>query len=684
MKKPLKIYLADLTYDTVTVSNEVFPLNIGYVSSYCIQRFGADVDITLFKYIGDLENAIISSPPTILGLSNYCWNQRIGLEMFRILKEKNPKALTVWGGPNFPADIPSQEKFMNKYPQVDVYVPFDGEIGFSNIVGRVSQCDVDEDIIKKIREKPIEGCYTRNVDGKLSYNIPVFRINDLTEVPTPYLNGALDKFFDGKLNPMIQTTRGCPFSCTFCVDGSDIVNKVNKFTSNRVEAELEYIAKRVPKNIHVLQIADLNFGMFAKDLDTCNSVVRMQEKYDYPHFIDVSTGKNQKEKIINAIQRLSGTMLITMSVQSMDEQVLKNIRRDNISVDHMLALGPAIKGAGLHTTSEVILGLPGETYESHLNTLRDLVKAQVDFIQVYTCMLLDGSEMNTPGEREKWHLKTKFRILPRDFVELTNGKKILEIEEVVIGSNTLNFDEYVELRILAFILWVTTHGIVYDPILKFLRENNIDVFELFLRMTNKYEQSSGSILKLIDNYKQGTINELYDSPEEIEEIFQNDEQYQKLLNGELGTNLIQYHYALVTADHMDEWTEYTIKIANDLIKENLVSDNELEKKIVDIFNYTRGLCYNPMGEYRLTTNPEYVFNYDIEQWLKNVNNSPLSEFKFQSPTKIKFELSEEQFRIVQDQIELRGKTPHGRALALKRIHVSALWRRPFILDSKSL
>ena len=39
----------------------------------------------------------------------------------------------------------------------------------------------------------------------------------------------MDKFFDGKLIPMLQTNRGCPFSCTFCTDGKADVNKVNSF-----------------------------------------------------------------------------------------------------------------------------------------------------------------------------------------------------------------------------------------------------------------------------------------------------------------------------------------------------------------------------------------------------------------------------------------------------------------------
>ena len=150
MVESLKIYLGDLTYNTISLSTEVFPLNIGYIASYCKKQFGDKVDITLFKYIEELENAIENSPPDILGMSNYAWCHRLGLEMFRMALKKNPQLITVWGGPNFPQDIPSQEKFLKSFPEVDVYVPIDGETGFSNVVSFVLESNSKKEIKKKI------------------------------------------------------------------------------------------------------------------------------------------------------------------------------------------------------------------------------------------------------------------------------------------------------------------------------------------------------------------------------------------------------------------------------------------------------------------------------------------------------------------------------------------------------
>ena len=50
-KKPLRIFLGDLTYDTIVLSTDSMPTNIGYIAAYSKKKFGSDVNITLFKYI---------------------------------------------------------------------------------------------------------------------------------------------------------------------------------------------------------------------------------------------------------------------------------------------------------------------------------------------------------------------------------------------------------------------------------------------------------------------------------------------------------------------------------------------------------------------------------------------------------------------------------------------------------
>ena len=677
LEKPLKIYLADLTYDTVDLQTAVFPLNIGFIASYCIKRFGSDVNITLFKYIDELDRAINEHPPDVLGMSNYVWNHRVGLEMFRILSQKNPYALKIWGGPNFPMDLPSQKKFLNKFPEVDVYVPIEGEVGFANIIERVLEANSKEEIREKVLSKPIDNCIFLGLDAKLQYTFTGNRMKNLDEIPSPYLTKLMDKFFDDKLSPMLQTNRGCPFTCTFCVDGGDAVNKVNSFSIERVRADIKYIADHVTKKMHDLEISDLNFGMYPRDLEICDYLAEIKKEYDFPYDIHVTTGKNNKERIIEGIKRLDGAIRLCMSVQSMDQQVLSNIRRSNISVEQMLALSPAIKNSGLDTTSEVILGLPGEGFKSHLQTLRDLLRAKMDHILTYSCMMLIGSELETPVQRKKWDIKTKFRILVRDFAKLSNGKKVIEIEEIVVGSNSMTFEDYLRCRELDFAIYVINTIPIFKPLLKFLREHDIDLIELFYRMTR---HTDNTIQKIFNRFRQLTINELWDSPEELEAHYQSDSEYQKLLNGKDAFNIMYYFTGELLAENFAAWTECTIKIAQDLLRETKKFDNELDEQFQSVANYCKGQSYNIFGKDRMLTNPEFIFNYNVIEWLNDTSNSLLTNFKLSSPYRIMFCFTNEQHHLVQKNVNVYGKnilswfSPRKGGGFVELLQV--LWRHP--------
>ena len=676
--KPLKIYLGDLTYDTVTISAESIPLNIGFVAAYCKKQFGENVELTLFKYIGDLEKAINENPPDILALSNYVWNRNLSYEMFSMMSEIDSDTLLVWGGPNFPIDLPSQRKFMKKYSKIDVYVPVDGETGFANTVERALRSRAHSEIRSTVLSEPIDGCVTRGENDEIKYTIPIIRIKTLDEIPSPYTTGLLDKFFDGKLTPMMQTNRGCPFHCTFCADGKDEVNRVTSFGLERVIDELNYITNHKHEKTHNMIFSDLNFGMYPRDREISKHLAKLQTEHNYPDFIYISTGKNQKEKIIESIKTLKDSMPLWMSVQSLDQNVLKNIRRDNISTDQMLALQPAIKDAGLQTRAEVILGLPGETHENHMKTLRDLVNARMDEIQVHTCMMLDGSEMGTPAERKKWDLHTKFRVLQRDFAKLSNGKTVLEFEEVSVSSPQMNFEEYVDMRILAFVTYVTNRGTVYDPIIKFLREQNLDVFDYFCKIKDDLQNAPQTIQNIFQRFKDSTINELWDSPEEIIENYQKDSEYQKLLDGKEGINVMYNYLAEVTAESMDDWAGYILEIAYDFINASEKKDIAWKAKFQDVSNFCRGTAHNTLGTDRMQTNPSFEFKYDVMKWLEETHDTNLDNFLLKYPYRISFELTEKQFKSVQDTLNAYGDTMVGKSKALRMISSTNLWRHPVI------
>ena len=88
MNKKIKIYLCDLTYDTIVLVTDTIPINVGYIASYLDKNLKDQIEIKLFKYPNELLKELKNNPPDILGLSNYSWNSNLS-EMFAIIGKKN-------------------------------------------------------------------------------------------------------------------------------------------------------------------------------------------------------------------------------------------------------------------------------------------------------------------------------------------------------------------------------------------------------------------------------------------------------------------------------------------------------------------------------------------------------------------------------------------------------------------
>ena len=677
----MRIFLGDLTHDTVGPATEIFPLNIGYIAAYCLEQHEGAVETTLFKDIRELADAIERDPPDILGLSNYPWCHNADMAMFEVLAERRPEALRIMGGPNFPHDAAGQRDFIGARPLLDAYVYLDGEVGFSNLMSLARGSRDLAEARDRLRNEAVAGCVQLAVDGTLLSAPQPIRLKELDVLPSPYLTGVLDPFFDRNLTPMISTNRGCPFRCTFCHDGADVVRKVNSFSLERVEAEIAYIAEHVPPKVRNLFISDLNFGMYKQDLKICAAIAKAQGEWNYPAYVDTTTGKNAKARVISAIEQLDGALRLTMSIQSMTDVVLDNIKRDNIRLEDFFALQPAIQSAQLPTLSEVILGLPGETYESHLETLSSLIEADIDLVVPYTLMLLNGTELATPESRQKWGFKSKFRILPRDFTRLSGGRTIVEVEEVVIETNSLSFEEYVRARKIALLI-SAVNTIGFKALRRYLKERGVRLMDMLLRVLDAVEAAPGdnrpgapgALSELVADFERDTIDELWNTEAEIHAFFRDETNFQGLVDGTFGKNLLQSFNSRVLANTSEALADCVFHHARAMLGETS-PDDAWVKSFDDVEHFCRGRTINLLGSDRLETVPESQLEHAIESWLEDPERRPLEAFAT-APRRLRFTLTQEQYREVEDALDRFGHTPAGQAKALIRVSANALWRRP--------
>src|ERR1043166_44301 len=131
MTRPLRIYLADLSHiNEVNRHNLYVPLNIGFIAAYAKKRFGAEVDVSLFKDPVKLLDRAKENQPDIVGLGAYYWKNELNKYVAAKLKAIGHRrdTLIVVGGPCIDSDHAMQDRYMLLHPDYDVIIPNEGEV----------------------------------------------------------------------------------------------------------------------------------------------------------------------------------------------------------------------------------------------------------------------------------------------------------------------------------------------------------------------------------------------------------------------------------------------------------------------------------------------------------------------------------------------------------------------------
>ncbi len=669
-----KIYLADLTHTAQGISAPTFPLGISFVASYAVKEFGAELDFKLFKFPAALEQALREEPPVMLCCSSYSWNIELAYKLATLAKQNIPGLIVVFGGPNFPLVDAERLEYLSRRPTLDFYVQIEGEVGFVDLVRKLAAYEFDAARFKSSGEAVLNTYYIAGdklVSGELE------RISDINIIPSPYLTGILDPFFDLPLTPMLETARGCPFSCTFCSDGVTIKNNVSRFTAERTRLELEYIADRVRHSDEII-ITDLNFGMYKQDLDTCRVIADLQAKRRWPVLVKGSAGKNKPERTIEAASILKGTWVIGAAIQSSDERVLKAIKRSNISsaaFQRFIEYGNSL-GNESQTYSEIILGLPGDTKEKHLESLNFGIKNGVNSLRMYQAMLLCGTEMASQSARQVWELQTRFRTIP-GCVGIYNffGEKhpVAEIEEIIVGSKTMPFEDYVECRVMNLIIETFYNNALFEEVFALLIKLGVPVFDCLLQVKNHPERFGPGIQAIFADFVHQTSNDLYATIEEAQSVVLTPEIIGKYIGGELGINELLVSKARLFSE-MEEISRLLFAAAWECLGNagRLTPATQSYLDELERFNLLR-------KKDAITSTNKMIagqFNYDFKAIAEaGYRVDPDAFGSMCRPVEYAFYHDEPQRKHLAHQLEIYSSTPIGIGRLIQRSNLKLIYRR---------
>ena len=672
-----RVWLADLTHTQQLVTSDVMPAAIGCIATFAEAEMQLASRIRLFKYPERLSDALEADVPDVIGFSNYIWNFRLSYKYAEAIKQISPGTVTVFGGPNYPTAADEQMAFLKRHPAIDFYVVKEGEVGFALLLRSLIERDFD---LAAVKSQPALGSVhwvRHNGEVVLSPEAP--RLRDLTVIPSPYISGHLDEFFDGVLVPILQTNRGCPFGCTFCVEGVAYYNKVYRNSAEKLNAEIDYIGRKMAERRSLggrndLHISDSNFGMYHQDLDTCRALAVAMDKYGWPDYIGTTTGKNSKERVLEAAKLLKGALRLSGSVQSLDPTVLKNVKRDNISEHQILELAINANDVGANSYSEIILGLPGDSVDAHVRSLRTVVNAGFKNVWTWHLMLLPGSELATEETRRTYGMVTKYRVLPRCYGHFSvRGIPVVasEIEEICVANSTMSFEDYLACRRLHLIMWMFHNDAVFVSLVKLLKMLGVQPFDWLHFMSTT--PVHGALKKVFDSFERQMREELWDDFEPLADFADRKESVVRYIAGEIGNNLLFLHKTLALTSYAQELAEF----ARDTTRALLRSANKLTPEVDEFIHdaVTYAACRLSHIFFDRDRPVRAALRYDLPAFEAASSPQSLRDFALPEPVEYSFVLSASQEDMISRYLRIWGSTPIGISRMIMKMYVNKFLRQ---------
>ncbi|MFM7144415.1 MAG: B12-binding domain-containing radical SAM protein [Alphaproteobacteria bacterium] len=351
----------------------------------------------------------------VLGLSCYTWNVAEMLEIARAVKADVPGALVVVGGPH----VQRAEDFLFD-EAVDVVALGEGEATFTEFL----------DAPDREAWSSVAGLAFLGDDGAIVRTPPRPRATDLDVFPS-----ALDvvplRGDDGRplyRNVAYETSRGCPYKCSFCEWGTGAIGtKIHQFSVDRIRDDLE---KLVDGGIQDIWFCDSNFGALREDVDKAAIVIDLKRRTGLPQTFASSWSKNHNRRVQDIVRTMHREGLLWHyhpALQTLTPYALELSHRTNMRSNEYEPVVRALAAEGVPIAAELIWGLPGDNLAEFERNLDHLMTVFPN-INIFGYTLLPGTEFFE--KRDEYRLVT----LPVAGYGKAKG-------EYVVGCHTFPRDE---------------------------------------------------------------------------------------------------------------------------------------------------------------------------------------------------------------------------------------------------
>lgn len=390
-------------------------LAIRYLKAYAKPEF----DVKLAEYtIKDpainIVTDLVQKQPDVIGFSCYIWNIEETIKVIKMIKKIKPGIKIVVGGPEVTYDV---QDWMRDVPEFDFIVIGEGEQTFRQLLANLGAGgDISE----------VPGIAYRK-DGSIQLN-PQRNKLDLKELPSPY-RFAEDVPHLSKRVTYIETSRGCPFSCQFCLSSIEV--GVRYFDREKVKDDIRYLMANGAKTI---KFVDRTFNIsrsYAMEMFR----FLIDEHLPGTVFQFEITADIMRPEVIEFLNQEApaGLFRFEIGVQSTNDYTNELVMRKQNFEKLKRTVTMVKEGGKIDQHLDLIAGLPEEDYHSFRRTFNDVFAMRPEELQLGFLKMLRGTGLRLKAAQHDYIYMdhSPYEILGNNVLDFNEIIKIKQVEDVL-------------------------------------------------------------------------------------------------------------------------------------------------------------------------------------------------------------------------------------------------------------
>jgi len=390
-------------------------LAIRYLRAYARPEFDPEIaEYTIKDPAINIVADLYSKKPDVVGFSCYIWNIEETATVIRMLKKVSPSTKIVLGGPEVTYDA---NYWLQRLPEVDVIVMGEGEAVFKDLLNVYSG---------SMELADVQGiAYLQN--GKLKVHAGGPKL-DLKELPSPF------RFEEdipdlGKRIMYIETSRGCPFSCQFCLSSIEV--GVRYFNRERIKDDIRYLMangaktiKFVDRTFNISRSYAMEMFQFLIDEHVPGTVFQFE-----------ITGDIMRPEVIEFLNENApaGLFRFEIGVQSTNDLTNELVKRRQNFEKLSRTVRMVKEGGKIAQHLDLIAGLPEEDYHSFRQTFNDVFALRPEELQLGFLKLLRGTGLRLQAEQYGYVFvdKAPYEIFSNNVLSFDDMLRIKQTEDVL-------------------------------------------------------------------------------------------------------------------------------------------------------------------------------------------------------------------------------------------------------------